>query len=58
MTLDEKGRAIAHELRKMKDARDPEMAHIEADEMLVKFVRELGFDEIADAFDDVPKWYS
>lgn len=37
---------------------DTEIAHIEADQALEEFVRELGFGDVADAYDRVSKWYA
>ena len=38
--------------------RDPEAAHIYADGILVEFLRELGYIEVAKAFEKIDKWYS
>jgi hypothetical protein len=32
--------------------------HVEADAILVDFVRELGFTEIAEAYENIGKWYA
>ena len=37
---------------------DPEVDHKRADEILCEFIRSLGYSEIADAFDEVEKWYA
>lgn len=37
---------------------DIENAHSNADDILSDFVRDLGFAEIANAYDDVPKWFA
>ena len=37
---------------------DPEMAHIEADFVLLGILSELGHDDIVDLFLDVDRWYS
>lgn len=39
-------------------AYDYEIAHSQADDILVVVLRLLGEDELADAFDKVGKWYS
>lgn len=36
---------------------DIEVAHIEADNVLYAALVILGYEDIADAWDDVPKWY-
>jgi hypothetical protein len=38
--------------------RDPEAAHVQADALIVAFLREGGFTELADAFEAVRKWYA
>lgn len=35
-----------------------EGAHIDADEILCKFLISLGYDKVAETFDNVRKWYS
>ncbi|MFW9875171.1 MAG: Gp49 family protein [Candidatus Thorarchaeota archaeon] len=35
-----------------------ETAHVNADGLLIRFLKELGFDTIADTFNDIDKWYS
>ncbi len=37
---------------------DKELDHIRADDILVELLRDIGFDETADAFEAVGKWYS
>lgn len=37
---------------------DPEADHSDADKLLLIFLRSLGFNEIADAFEEVDKWYA
>jgi len=32
--------------------------HVEADAILADFVRELGFTEIAEAYENIGKWYA
>lgn len=41
----------------MSDA-DPEGYHGEADNILISVMRELGLDDLADAYDNVAKWYA
>ena len=50
-------------LEKMKEINrelqgDPEMAHSEADDLLVKLLKELGFEKLVKEYEKVPKWYS
>ena len=37
---------------------DVETAHRQADDILVKFIRTLGYNQIADLFENIPKWYA
>ena len=50
--------ALAERLRELDTEDNPERAHGEADEILVKLVRTLGYNETADAFIRMKKWYS
>lgn len=45
-------------LRELASLPDIETAHCEADDCLMEFLRELGFSDVADAFDKIEKWYS
>lgn len=36
----------------------PEVVHPEADDILCNILKDLGFEEIVEAYDKVPKWYS
>lgn len=37
---------------------EPEHYHIEADDLMMKFLKELGFNELVNAYDKVSKWYA
>ena len=37
---------------------DEESAHIEADDLIIELLKSLGYEEGAQIFDDMPKWYS
>ena len=37
---------------------DLEKSHYEADHILCEFLRSLGYIKLADAYDDVGKWYA
>lgn len=50
-------------LAKLKGCRtsygtDVEVAHIKADGVLCDILVALGYEDIVEAWDDVPKWYS
>jgi hypothetical protein len=44
-------------LKACQNARNPEAAHSDADNILCKFLEELGYEEVVEAYYDVPKWY-
>ena len=38
---------------------DPERAHADADDVLLRFLRGLGYGDVADAWEKIePKWYA
>lgn len=37
---------------------DPEIWHIEADGLLIKVLRDLGYDELCDWWENGKKWYA
>lgn len=37
---------------------DRELWHIEADELLIKVLRDLGYDELCDWWESCHKWYA
>jgi Cu/Ag efflux pump CusA len=49
---------VVKKMHRLEDQYDTETAHVKADKLLSNFVRELGYDELADAFDDIEKWYA
>lgn len=40
------------------EAGDNETAHLEADQILLRLVRDLGYYNLADQFEAIPKWYA
>lgn len=44
-------------LRDLSTGTDEEN-HVEAEDILSNFVRELGFTEIAEAYENIGKWYT
>lgn len=48
------------EMRKWsgEDRGDIEIAHSEADEILIRFLRANGYSRLADEYEDVEKWYA
>ena len=46
-------------LLEMENDQDPESAHGRADEILLEILREEGgYDDIIEAYENVPKWYA
>ena len=43
---------------KEQDDGDVERSHRGADFVLMEFLRELGYDELVDAYDNIHKWYA
>lgn len=37
---------------------DRETWHVIADDILCELLKELGYDAVVDAWDDIPKWYA
>ena len=50
-------KAIA-DLKALKDSGDIEAAHGDADDILCAFLKVLGYNDIVEAWDAVPKWYA
>lgn len=55
--IDVARQACMEKLRKV-DMGDPEYAHGDADRALRDFLLALGYDDIVDLYDAVPKWYA
>ena len=47
-------------LKRLKECEeyDAESAHGRADEILCELLRELGYSDIVDAYEDIDKWYT
>lgn len=50
--------AINDKLMAMGSGYDGEDGHWEADAVLLILLRSLGYDDVADAWCSIPKWYS
>lgn len=37
---------------------DEEDAHVEADDVLVSLLDSMGFTDLVEAYNDIPKWYA
>lgn len=51
-------KGFANEMRRIDRNDNTEMAHILADELMCKLLRELGYGEGVDIFEKMDKWYS
>lgn len=49
---------ILEELKSLSESRDAETAHSKADNLLIEYLRLIGANDIADAWDAVPTWYA
>lgn len=45
-------------IRAAKQIEDTEAAHLEADEILCQYLRELGATELVDRWNEIDKWYA
>ena len=45
-------------LKDLEGSGDPEYAHGEADDILCGILKDLGLEEIVEAYDKIPKWYA
>ena len=53
-----KKQAIAR-LQELQTADDPESAHMKADVVLYEFLKTIGHDDVAEAWNEItPKWYA
>ena len=46
------------EMQRIARIQDPEISHIEADELMCKQLRTLGYGDAVDEFIEMPKWYA
>lgn len=51
-------KGFVNEMRRINRDDDTEMAHILADELMCKLLRELGYNEGVEIFEKMGKWYS
>lgn len=49
--------AAVEQLERLQEARDPEAAHEQADQVLCRFLRAIGHRAVADEFEAVERWY-
>ena len=58
-TVSEAAKDVLKTLKEQLESNNnQEMTHIIADDAIIDFIRFLGFSEIADAWEKVPKWYA
>lgn len=51
-------KGFANEMRRIERDNYTVMAHVLADELMCKLLRELGYGEGVDIFEQMDKWYS
>ncbi len=49
---------IIEQLKKLTSMTDTERAHADADDLLCKFLKHLGYTEIVDLYNSIGKWYA
>jgi hypothetical protein len=54
MTRDE---AVA-KLIELRDGCDQELDHKDADKLIVAFLKSIGYADVAEAYESVPKWFA
>lgn len=45
-------------LKEIDETSDTESGHIEADEVLCLLLNKLGFEDVVEAYNLIPKWYA
>lgn len=45
-------------LKECGKSSDPEVAHLKADDVLTELLESLGYQDVVDAYEQVPKWYA
>jgi hypothetical protein len=58
MELQERCNEHIREMAELEGYHDRELAHIEADEILCRFLRKLGYGKLVEAWIKIPKWYA
>jgi hypothetical protein len=48
----------ANRMKELINSGDTEHAHSEADKILCEVLRELGYNDLIDAYEQVDKWYA
>lgn len=51
-------KGFTNEMRRIARENDTEMTHIYMDELMCKLLRELGYGDGVDIFEETNKWYS
>ena len=49
---------VIEQLRELARSDDTEYAHIQADNILCDILENLGYKDIVDAYNDIPKYYA
>jgi hypothetical protein len=58
MLTEEEVKNYLAELKEHAESGDPECSHYDADRILCDIVSKLGYKEIVDIWEKVPKWYA
>jgi len=53
-----KEEVVVEKLKILQKLGDTEIAHSMADELLLKFLSDLGYSKIVDEFNKIEKWYA
>ena len=56
--IDSKADEALGRMRGLQKNTDYEVAHAEADDVLCDLLREMGFNELVDSYEQVGKWYA
>lgn len=52
------GEEALAEMKRIRDIEDGEDRHVAADALLIRILREHGYDEAADVWEDMEKWFA
>lgn len=56
--MDEKLKQKYIEKMESIERKDKEIAHLRADDLLCALLKELGYSEVVEAWERIPKWYA
>lgn len=44
-------------MQECEECEDTEIAHMDADELIIEILNDMGLEDIANSFEDTEKWY-